>query len=72
MVRDTLLNSPVVFPQNQLYPGLPGYVGNDRGEVCGAVKLHSAQAAVVGLQDAIDATAGGVLLVAVLGQRGDS
>lgn len=45
----------------------PGHVGDHGGEVGGAVELHSAQALVVGLQDAIDATARGVLLVAVLG-----
>jgi hypothetical protein len=44
-------------------------VSDNRSKVSGAVKLHGAQAAVVGLQDAIDATAGGVLLVAILGQR---
>lgn len=35
----------------------PGHVGDHRGEVGGAVELHSAQAVVIGLQDAIDATA---------------
>lgn len=35
----------------------PGHVGDHRGEVGGAVELHGAQAAVVSLQDAIDATA---------------
>lgn len=53
-------------------PGSPGYVGDYRGEVCGAIELHRAQAAVVCLQDAVDATARGVLLVAILGQRGTS
>lgn len=47
----------------------PGHVGDHRGKVGGTVELHSAQAAVVGLQDAVDATAGGVLLVAVLGAQ---
>ena len=41
-------------------------MGDHGGEVGGAVELHRAQAVVVGLQDAIDATARGVLLVAIL------
>lgn len=45
----------------------PGHVGDHGGEVGGAIELHGAQAVVVGLQDAIDAAARGVLLVAVLG-----
>lgn len=48
----------------------PGHVGDHGGEVGGAVQLHRAQAAVVGLQDAIDAAARGILLVAILGDRG--
>ena len=49
---------------------VPGYVGDHGGEVGGAVELHGAQAVVVGLQDAVNATARGVLLVAVLGAQG--
>lgn len=45
----------------------PGHVGDHRGKVGGAVELHRAQAVVVRLQDALDAAARGVLLVAVLG-----
>lgn len=51
-------------------PGSPGHVRDHGGEVGGAVELHRAQAVVVGLQDAIDATTRGVLLVAVLGAQG--
>lgn len=50
-----------------LVTGSPGHMGDDGGEVGGAVELHSAQALVVGLQDAVDAAARGVVLVAVLG-----
>lgn len=42
-------------------------MGDHGSKVGGAIELHGAQAVVVGLQDAIDATAGGVLLVAILG-----
>lgn len=44
-------------------------MGDHGGEVGGAVELHRAQAVVVGFQDAIDAAARGVLLVAVLGAQ---
>lgn len=51
--------------------GSPGHMGDDGGEVGGAVELHGAQALVVGLQDAVDAAARGIVLVAILGaERG--
>lgn len=70
---DAPLYPPAMLPgggRRSAAPGSPGYMGDYRGEVCGAVELHRAQAAVVRLQDAVNATARGVLLVAILGQRG--